>query len=497
MPLIIDSQNIANNEWIWDYLESQRLLGKEIWRPNEVFTYNGTSYTFQQPVFARKRKNPAQGYAYEMLSTKRLGAGEYGSVYRISCTISRGKTDTFQVQDKHRVVKFLDPNDALCEYNAGHYAEHLHMKAPTQSYLVMKEMPGQTLTSFLHQYSRTLTREKKLELTKAITDAIKEQLIDRKLIHKDLHGGNILIHYDPLSSQNLFTVNVIDYGLAHYSPRLNIDWLNYDVGSLWDFLCAIWANEPDRPEIINALINMRSNRFSDYLMLDEVVMAPTLKSQKPLDRMLAYLRQLAETHDELAKELRQDLLSAVKQSDASNLTPMRKAVEQCKESLIKHNIDLCPFPYPVFTENTEKQKQLNEIYAYLRHLENKGKFLMSYDQENEGNELCELAHNLRQKTYQAAMMPPLQQRVAFAACSKQCKEILDQNQELLNFHRDSNYIWAEIGVALCSLIVFYPLVGFIHYLATDRFRFFNQTESAAGASKMEKNFNQLCDIKAY
>ncbi|VEB38917.1 protein kinase [Legionella cherrii] len=494
MPLVIDLQNIAQNKWIWDFLENQRLHGKEVWKPNEVYTYNGSSFTFQQPVFARKRKNPAQGYAYEMPSSKRLGLGKYGAVYRISCTISRGKTDTFQVQDKHRVVKFLDPNDALREYNVGHYTEHLHMKAPTQSYLVMREMQGQTFTSFLHQYYRTLSRKKKLELTKAIIHAIKEQLIDRKLIHKDLHGRNILIHYDPLSSQNHFTVNVIDYGMAYYSPGLNIGLLNSDVGSLWNFLYAIWSNEPDRPEVINALINMRSFRFSDYLLLDEVVMAPTLKSQKPLDRMLAYLRQLAETHDGLAKELRHDLLRAVKQSDASNLTPMKLAVEQCKESLIKHNIDLCSFPYPVFTENAEKQKQLNEIYAYLRHLENKGKFLIFYDQENEGNELCELAHNLRQKTYQAAMMSPLQQRDAFAACSIQCKEILDKNRELLNIHRDSNYIWAEIGVVLCSLIVFYPIVGFIHYLATDRFRFFNQTESAAGASKMEKNFNQLCDI---
>ncbi|MCW8408152.1 protein kinase [Legionella sp. PATHC035] len=496
MPFVIDSQNIAKNEWIWNFLENQRLQGKEVWKPNEEFTYNGASFTIQQPVFVRKRKNPAHGYAYEMPSSKRLGAGKYGAVYRISCTISRGKADTFQVQDKHRVVKFLDPNDALREYNVGHYAEHLHMKAPTQSYLVMREMPGQTLASFLHQYDRTLTRKKKLELTQAITHAIKEQLIDRKIIHKDLHGNNILIHYDPLSSQNLFTVSVIDYGLAYYSPRLNIGWLNYDVRALGDFLYAIWSNEPDRPEIINALINMRSIRFSDYLLLDEVVIAPTLKSQKPLDRMLAYLRQLAETDDGLANELRHRLMGAVKQSDASNLTPMKQAVEQCKESLIKHNIDLCGFPYPVFTENAEKQKQLNEIYAYLRHLENKGKLLMSYDQEHEGNALCELAHNLRQKTYQAAMMPPLQQRDAFAACSIQCKESLDQNQELLNIHRDCNYIWAEIGVVLCSLIVLYPLVGFIHYLATDRFRFFNQTESAAGASKMEKNFNQLCEIKA-
>ncbi|MCW8397961.1 protein kinase [Legionella sp. PATHC038] len=491
MPLIIDSQNIAHNEWIWDYLESQRLVGKEVWKPNEVFTYNGTSYTFQQPVFARKRKNPAQGYAYEMLSTKRLGAGEYGSVYRISCTMSQGKTNTFQAKDKHRVVKFLDPHHALNEYEVARYAAHLHIKAPTQHYLVMKEMPGETLFSFLSKYA--LSRQEKLDLSIALAYAIKEQLIDIKIIHRDLHGGNILIKYDPQSSQNPFIVNIIDYGIARYIPTLTVYRENYDAFSLCELLEWIWANESDRPKYINRLLYLRSNDILDYLCLDEIVISPTSRSQEPLDHMFVYLNKLE--NKELAQELQTNLLTALKGSKANNLALMRQAVQECIDRLQQHKIDLSTFPYPIFIEDLEKQKLFNDINTYFRLLENKGKSLKNTSQELEGEQLCALAHNLRQKTYQAAMMPSHDQRNALVECNEYCKQVLKDNKKLLDIHRDSNYIWAEIGIALCSLIVFYPVVGFIHYLATDRFRFFNQTESAAGAQKIEKNFNQLSTLK--
>ncbi|CAM3137549.1 serine/threonine-protein kinase [Legionella steigerwaltii] len=493
MPLIIDSQNIANNEWIWDFLESQRLIGKEIWKPNEVFTYNGTSYTFQQTVFARQRKNLKQGYAYEMISSARLGSGEFGSVFRISCTISQGKTNTFQAKDKHRVVKFLDPLNALREYEVARYAEHLHIKAPTQNYLVMKEMPGQTLSRFLSKYS--LTRQQKLDLSIALANAIKEQLIDRKIIHRDLHGDNILIKYDPQSSQKPFTVNIIDYGLASYIPNLTIHRENYDVFSLCELLEWIWANESNRPKYINQLLYLRSNNILHYLCLDEIVISPTSQSQEPLDRMFVYLNWLG--NKDLARELRTNLLTALKDSRPNNLALMRQAVDQCIEKLQQHKIDLNTFPYPIFMEDLEKQKLFNDIDAYFRLLENKGKSLKNTPQELEGEQLCAWARNLRQKTYQAAMMPSQDQRKALIDCNEYCKEALKDNKKLLDIHRDYNYIWAEIGVALCSLIVLYPIVGFIHYLATDRFRFFNQTESAAGAQKMEKNFSQLSTIKSH
>lgn len=495
MPIVIDSQNIVHNEWIWDFLESQRRIGKAFWKPNEVYHYNGTSFTFQQTVFARQRKNAARGCAYEMMSPTCLGSGAFGSVFRISCTISLGKTNTFQAKDKHRVVKYQYSNSALYEYQIARYAKHLHVKAPTGPFLVMKEMPGETLSSLLRRHP--LSRQEKLELTKTLAHVIKEQLIEQKLLHKDLHTRNILVAYNPQSLQNPFTANIIDFGLASYRPDLSIKNYNFDVQDFSYIFEIMWLYEPDRPEQINRLLESRSAHLIDYLILDEVVLSPIPSLQKQLDRMLSYLKELAKTHKELAEELRNNLVEAVKHSSLNDLTLIKHTVKQCHDTLIEHHIDLQTFPYPIFTEHLEKQTLFNNICDYFSLLENKGKFLMNTPQKAEGKKLCALVHDLRQKTYDAAMKPSQEQREALVECSEQCKRIVKDNQKLLDIHRDYNYVWAEIGVVFCSLIVLYPIVGGIHYLATGRFRFFNQTESAAGAQKMEKNFNQLNTISAH
>ncbi|MGL5743043.1 MAG: AarF/UbiB family protein [Legionella sp.] len=497
MTIEINSTNVAQNEWIWDFLESQRQLGKSLWYRGEEFNYEEKSFTFQQKVFARQRKDPKRGYAYEMLSSEYLGRGAFGAIYRIACTLSRGKTGDFQAKDQHRVAKYQDSGNALCEFQSARFTDHLHVKVPNQGYMVMREMPGEMLYRFLN--STSLTRAEKLELTKALLNAFKEQVVDRNLTHNDLHQGNILIHVDTQSGRKQFIINVIDYGLAMFNPTFHLNKPYSDITNfLSDTIKQLWYSESDLPAPIALLFSSDSSSLLNYITIfNEAVASPSPKAQKPLDSMLTYFKELEKTHSELAKQLKSNLLEAVEHSSANNVDPLKEAIQRCQERLLAEQIKLDTFPYPILSNNPQKQQTFNEIYAYFQSLENKGKALMATSQKSEGEQLCALVQQLRENTFNASYLPAEAQKRALIECGNTCKRLLQENQNLLDIHRNSNYIWAEVSVIFCSLIVLYPFVAGIHYAATGRFAFFTQTESAQGVTKMEEDFNRLNDIAVF
>ncbi|MBI2784794.1 MAG: protein kinase family protein [Legionella longbeachae] len=493
----INPTNIANNAWIWDHLEKQRQNGQYIWKPDTQFNYNGHTFHLKQTIFARKRDNPQRGYAYEMISNEYLGRGAYGSVNRISCTLSLGKTGIFQAKDKHRVVKTQDSYDAEQEYQVALYAKHLHVKNPTHDMMVMKEMNGRTLYNLLKTHG--FSRKEGLELIKALLIKVKEQLIDKKLAHNDLHEGNILVDLDPQSQTNKFKINIIDFGLARYLPKMNLNKNSDDLYFVVRLIYKIWSNLDNLPEGILQLLKLRHMDFlsiNNFIQIaNSIVLAPTPEAQQPLDLMLAYLKELTHTHNDLKETLRTHLLESLKNSSATNLNPIKQAVLECKKTLAKYDIDLCSFPYVVFDDNAKKQHVFNKIFSYFKKLENKGKTLLNTPYKKEGEQLCLLVETLRQNTFNAAYMPEEQQKKALTECSECCKKLLQDNQNLLDIHMDSNYIFAEIGVIFASLIVLYPIVAGIHYLATRRFSFFSQTTEVTGAEQMAEDFSML--EKAY
>ena len=70
-----------------------------------------------------------------------------------------------------------------------------------KSYLVMDYVPGVALEKILHPVKRAdiidqipeLTVAKRLELTLAILNAIKAQVVDKKLMHRDIKPENFLL----------------------------------------------------------------------------------------------------------------------------------------------------------------------------------------------------------------------------------------------------------------------------------------------------------------
>ena len=260
---IINSQNIKENPWIWDYLEAQRQKGQCIWRSQTKFKYLNTSFQFTQTVFVRERKNPTLGHAYEMMSNY-IGSGLYGTVFRIACTVSQGKTGTFQVKDQSRVVKIQSDYNSLQEYEIARLATHLYIKEPVNGRMVMRQMPGQALYQFLK--TCTLQVEDKLELTRTLLKAFKEQVVDNKILHNDLHTGNVFVHVLNESEKTTFTINIIDFGKASHKPTGCLQTNNKDLRKfIFPMLKQIWPKKQNTPEPIRNLLTHRPASLATYL----------------------------------------------------------------------------------------------------------------------------------------------------------------------------------------------------------------------------------------
>lgn len=490
--IIITPQNAANHKWIWDFLETQRQSGKYNWQTKQNFSYNGTTFQFQQPVFARKRKDLSRGYAYEMTSEK-LGAGFFGAVYRIACTLSNGKTGAFQVHDKKRVVKIQDNNNALIEYHRAKYADHLHVKQPMNGRMVMKEMEGMTLYDFLTTHN--LSHKSKVELTKALIRAYKKQIADKLLIHNDLHANNILIKFHPNRPAEPFEINIIDFGLAYPHQPASTKTLYWDLRYI---LRVLWREESGKPELITNFMRGNFTEEDDYFQLfDEVIAAPTELTQKTVDKIVAYFKNLAPAEKILANQLKNIMAKAIHQSSAKDMEPIQKALLACKILLDNKKLDPDHHFTFAFDANPQKQHTFNKIFAYFQTLENKGKALMSTAQKDKGEKLCALVASLREKTFNVASQLPHARGLALLECGNQCKQLLNENKELLDIHRDNKYIWAEISIVLCSLIALYPIVAGINYLVTGRLGFFSQTNAAAGAEKLDADFAVFNPVPVY
>ncbi|WP_217423686.1 AarF/UbiB family protein [Legionella micdadei] len=423
-----------------------------------------------------------------MLSSDCLGSGAFGAVFKISCTISQGKDNRgFQALDKNRVVKFESEYYARREYGAGKYALHLHMKKPIKGRLVMRNLGEK---SFAEIESLLTDPHKKLALTKELLKAYEEQLIKQQLEHGDLHSRNILVKVNP-DKNNPFEVNIIDFGLAVHikNGRQSVyllDFYDYVV----PLITRIWKT-PETPNMIRKFL-AGNHQFNEFVALfDKVVLSPCKHSQKSLDQLLAFLEKLTISQPRLSEELKKQVLAAVEQSTSTDMQPLQEVVARCRATLHADRIEEPSFPVVVFDNNKERQLLFNQIEEYYHKLEKKGECLCSTSQQEEGKQLCVIVSQLRKKTWEAIDPHNNHGRVQLLECRDFCKSLLEGNKHLLDIRRNNNYIWAEVGVILGSLIVLYPIALGINYLVTRRLGFFTETESAKGAKRLDKDFEAL------
>ncbi len=489
MSLYLTSKNIKNYPWIWDFLESEREKGILIWEEQNIYQFQNQYFQFATTIFVRERKN--HGYAYEMESPDILGSGSFATVAMSLVTLSQGKDEAgFQAENKSRVIKKQPQPFALDEYARSKAHSHLHIKKPTEGRIVLKNL-GLTTTEFLSNYLSSMTLPDRVALSKAILQAYNQQLVEPQIGHNDLYRNNILIK-TTANSKNKYQVNIIDYAFARTIPSSETD-KTPDFACILFILQDLWQSK-SMPQRIANLLNdeIRMLKFSEWQhCFNDLLISPTALCQEPIDNLESFFEKLKGSHQDLAAQLRSIISEALKLSTKDDLKPLKKGVLSCLNQLKINKINTPRFPIAVFDTDSTKQSLYNKIENYYQHIEAKGNFFLPTHAHEEGHNLCEALNDLNSKTLEAIYTPKASQKNQIEICQQSCKNLLKKNKYILETHRNFNYIWAELALIVCSLIVLYPLIIAINYGINGRIGFFSQTKSMIKGRKLEDNFEQL------
>ncbi|WP_019218448.1 protein kinase domain-containing protein [Legionella tunisiensis] len=244
---------------------------------------------FPMMWLSTKRKDKSQ-VRYDFITDKCIGKGKFGSIFEIAGTLklTEGKIHYKQAghNDKTRVVKIQCHNNSQelseTEYNLSKEAAHMAVKEPTidgsTSYSVMRKLKGRELADILkddQSHKKPLTVQQRLDLTQALLKALKEQVSDCGIIHRDIKQQNILVDLN-----ESITVNIIDYG----SSAKNNDNDHKLVGSPIFMAPEIWSKS-DHTEKVDVFSMARVLAFLWHL--DEKTFGtkmhelPSIANQQP------------------------------------------------------------------------------------------------------------------------------------------------------------------------------------------------------------------------
>lgn len=494
----ISLRDIENNPWLWDFFQTQSKSGVHFWKPNNDYFYQGNLFRFSHLILARVRTNkrqlklPQDQCAYEEIDTNNLlGRGCYSQVFPIVYTLSTNKAGVPTIKDKHRVVKYQQKGRyADHEYLMTVQAQHLHVKQPVEGYMVMRKIDGIPLNALSTQ---RLNRKEKLELTKTLVLALKTQLVNNHIEHLDLHQNNIIILMtQPLpTDEKQFEANIIDFGWAKKMEHRNEDTYSQDWKDLIQLLSSfVWRNG-GLPVSLRSIV--RLNHYSmasiEHVihLIHRLSILPNDASLLVLDNIFSYLDQLETSNAGLAKTLQVIMLDAIQQSTSDDLILLRKGILDCMELLHLDNIMDHVFFESILVHDAKQQLAYLSIFKHLNQLALKGNQLIIEGLITEGNRLRDLAAHLKKLTFISAYEPTLDRQNILKCCVK----LLIAEEKSIDIHRNSNYIYAEIGIILASLIVLYPIIAGLNYLVTGRFTFFGQTSTAHHTEKLMNNFEFL------
>jgi serine/threonine protein kinase len=131
----------------------------------------------------------------------------------------------------------------LKEYAFSKLAGHLGVKPPVfdedtnRCYITMKRMPGQDLFDVWE--SGDIRDDQLLELTQTLLKALKTQVIDKGIVHRDLKLENIRV-----AMTTPISVNIMDFGLAKKSGE---DDGQYPGSPTWAAFELFMGNAHDTP----------------------------------------------------------------------------------------------------------------------------------------------------------------------------------------------------------------------------------------------------------
>lgn len=463
------------------------------------FSYLETNYqfSFTQSILKRKRKEGKEGDRFEIFNSNQhpLGKGGFGIVYPIIGTMKFIAGKPLIQTKKKRVVKIEDHskknkvNSIIDEYNGLLKSGHLHPKPPVfigidakiKSYLVMYEAGGVPLEKIMSPTKRRelidlipeLTVAKRIDLTLAILRAIKTQVSDVNLIHRDLKPWNLIIDL----KQSPPEVIVVDYGLVLEQGKQDfrkvgtkayratesfsgspIYTLKSDVYSTGRILSYLWGDNYQnyyikRDKDFNFIKSKSTNK--ELFNLPEIKFVLSLADQK---KIKYYLDSMLNPNPDKRPSL-DELLYQFSGIDS-----------QFYNNTIEQDFKV---PEPQQFE-TLKTRHLAFMKTQLMLLSHKEMHLLKrgcHDAAHVMNKLL-LELQINTRLLEQTSNPSLLK--GYKNC---CMAEISKAKETLQYHRDSWWLVAEITIAISLLGIGYLISLGVNYLITNKFGFFSQTKS--------------------
>lgn len=491
-PLKIDEFNSQHQEALHSFLHEGNAAKKWGNYTEYEYTYNSIIYQFNftQALLRVKKKTGLEGERFEVYDPLQLplGKGGYGVVYPITGTI-KFTTGKAQVKSGDRkVVKIQDhsrknrTHEVKIEYQGLRQSGYLHPKPPIfitddghqTSYLIMDKAQGVPLENILNPQKspndkRELTILKRVELTLALLTAVKMQVENKLLIHRDIKPGNLIVDLE----QSPPKVTVIDFGFnldagqqdyhkvgtrAYRAPESFVIFPRYstksDVYSLGRVLSYLWGDnfrnyyigkDKDLDYIKTKSTNV------DLFNIPEIKFLLTRKDQNSirshLNQMLSIDPNLRPTLDESISFFSQINLHYYQNLEYLN-TPCVS-----REQLGKHWIVMNKYLLKL------REKEIN--LKARGHIEaaNKVRHLAKELQINTSLLMCKNSSTLL-KGYKIA-----------------CIGEIDSAKSILQCHRDVWWLIAEVLTAIALLGVGYLIALGVNYAYTGRVGLFSQTKS--------------------
>jgi serine/threonine-protein kinase LegK1 len=486
--------------------EALKLLfnsGKEnsVWHAdtNYKYTYKSVHYnfTFSQSVIKLPPKMGKNHCRYKIfdLTVKPLGKGGYGTTYPLAGSIKFKSEDLTVKIDSKEVVKIQEhPTNVRLgsvynEFTALDKAGHLNACSPVfsedsegkKSYLIMDYAQGIPLENILHpeksanldQNLPELTIEKRIELSLAILNAIKTQVTDRDLIHRDIKPGNMLVDLNTSPPK----VTIVDYGFAismdkqdyrrlgtraYRSPESFNDNPLYtsksDIYSAGRVLSYIWGDDYrnyyiDRQKSTEYIKSKSTNE--QLFSLPEISLFLGDKEQQKIRSCLgAMLEQQPEKRTSLDAVIRQ----------------FSEISDSYKKFIPLNNESCYSFRF---------ESQLNDNLLALRHkirqLRTKEYELRQRGHTQTADTMKNLVDKLSKNTeYLQSHRTPLILERYQSACLREIDRVKDVFEE----HRNIRWLIAEVATAIGLLGIGYLVALGINYHQTGRLGLFAQTQSS-------------------
>lgn len=497
---------------LWHYVDIQRKEALEqllhsgavnsVWhsKMDYEYTYKSVTYcfNFSQSIIKlppKEGKTHSRYKIYDPLALP-IGKGGYGTTYPIAGAIKFNSGKLTVKNGSNKLVKIQEHStddriSAVCrEYNSLMHAGHLQSSAPIfsndtqciKSYLIMSYAKGFTLEKILHPQKRLkipvqcseLTVEKRLELTLAILNAIKTQVTDKGLIHRDIKPGNIIVDLN----QNPPEVTVIDYGFAIEQGQQDYRRLGTRAYRAPEsFQCTpLYTTKSDVYCAGRVLSYLWGDVYTNFYM-DHFKNLDYIKT-KSTNEQLFSLPEIELFLEEEDQYKIRACLAKMLNDNPDNRVSLDEAIRLFSE-IDKEKYNTMISQQDSKTYWAALDRQLNPKIASIReHL----KLLRSKEKELRRRECYDAAAAMKglidKVSVNTEFLKLHPAPLILDRYQKSCLKEIGKVNDVVEQHRDSQWLVAELAVAISLLGVGYLVALGINYYKTGRLGLFSQTKSS-------------------